>query len=110
MADYYANKGPAPVAVVATGSTAADAAALTGGVLNVVSAADATKGVLLPVAVAGDTLRVYSSAATNALKVWPRTGGEVNNGTADAAFSATARKPVLLECLDGTNWIATLGS
>ncbi|AMV23429.1 hypothetical protein VT84_03400 [Gemmata sp. SH-PL17] len=101
---FLANKGPVPRAVAAAGSTQADAAALIGGALNIVTGADATKGVLLPVAAAGDVVRVYSQAATNILKVYPRTGGAINEGAANASVSAVARKPAIFECLDGTNW------
>ena len=110
MADFYPNKGTAAVAVAAAGSSQSDAAALTGGVLNVVSAADGTKGVILPAASAGDIVRVYSSAATNALKVYAQTGGAINAGSANAALSLTAQKPAVFECRDGTNWLALVGS
>lgn len=106
MPDYYANKGPAPVAVAATGSTTSDAAALTLGCLNVVSAADGTKGVKLPTGVAGDVVRVYSSVATNGLKIYPPTGGDINDGSADAAITIEGKTAAILECVDGTTWAA----
>lgn len=106
MPDYYPNKGPAPVAVAAAGSTQANAAALTLGALNVVSAADGTKGVVLPVGAAGDVVRVYSSVATNGLKIYPPSGGDINDGTADAAITIEGKSYALLECVDGTTWAA----
>jgi hypothetical protein len=110
MPSFYADKGPPSVAVAAAGSTQADAAALTLGTLNVVSAADGTKGVKLPAAAPGDVVRVYSSAATNALKVYAQTGGAINAGAANAAFSQTAQKVAVFECTNGTDWVALLGS
>lgn len=106
MPDYYPNKGPVPVAVAAAGSTQSDAALLSLGVANVVSAADGTKGVILPVGVAGDVVRVYSSVATNGLKIYPPTGGDINDGTANAAITIEGKTFALLECLDGTTWAA----
>ena len=104
MPDFYANKGPAPVAVAAAGSTQANAAALTAGVLNVVSAADGTKGVVLPTPVAGDVVRVYSSVATNGLKVYPHSGGDINDGTADAAMTIEGKTMAVFEAVDTSTW------
>lgn len=110
MPDYYPGKNPASVAVVAAGSTQGTAAALTAGVLNVVSAADATKGVILPVAAAGDVVRVYSSVVTNILKVYPQTGGAIDAAAANAAKSQTAQKMCIYECTDGLNWVSNLSA
>ena len=66
-------------AVAAAGTNLATAAALSNGV-NVVSGADGTKGVALPTAVAGTTITVYSSAATNGLVVYANTSDTINGG------------------------------
>ena len=107
MPDYYPNKGPAGVAVAAAGSATGDAAALTSGVLNYVSAADGTKGVKLPASpAAGDVCRVYNLHASNGLKVYPHTGGDINDGTTDAAVTIEGKSLALFECIDGTTWAA----
>lgn len=99
-------KGEEMATVAAAGSTAADAAALSAQVTTV-TGADATKGVILP---AGDgelgtVLVVYSSAATNALKVYPPDGESINAGAADAAVSLVAQKPALFVRVSSTQWL-----
>lgn len=89
-------------AVAATGSTQGDAAALSEG-LNVVSAADGTKGVKLPTAVAGMMVIVKNTAAA-ALKIYPATGGAVNALSANAAYSITNLTSTLLVASSATQW------
>ena len=89
-------------AVAATGSTQGDAAALSEG-LNVVSAADGTKGVVLPTAVAGMTVIVKNTAAA-ALKIYPATGWAINAGAANAAYSITNLTSTLLVASSATQW------
>lgn len=97
------------VAAAGTGQT--DATAVGGGGLNVVTGSSGTNGVRLPKGKNPHTFWVYSSAATNAMLVYPPTGGTINNGTANAALSVAARKPVQFACLiDGITWMALVGS
>ncbi|HYH63686.1 MAG TPA: hypothetical protein VD866_03215 [Urbifossiella sp.] len=103
MADY---RSTAPVtAVAAAGSAQGDAAALSDG-LNVVSGADGTKGVILPEAVAGRRVSVYTSDATNGLKVYPATGDDVNDGTTNAAVTIEGKTHSIFEAVDDTTWAA----
>lgn len=91
----------------ATGADQATAATLKN-VLNIVSGATGTNGVILPKAkVLGRNMMIYSSAATNALLIYPPVGGTINNGALNTAFSATARVPfqVISVSADGLNWI-----
>lgn len=92
--------------VAAAGTTAANGGALpkTGFVL--VSAADATKGVTLPSAVAGYQLVIKNSAAA-VLKVWPATGDAVNAGAVDAVFSCPASTSFVITAYDATTWYTT---
>ena len=53
--------------------------------VNVVTGADGTKGVILPAAIAGIQVDVYSSVATNGLKIYPASGDDINDGTANAS-------------------------
>ena len=89
-------------AVAATGSAQGDAAALVEG-LNVVSAADGTKGVKLPTAVAGMVVIVKNTAGA-ALKIYPATGGTVNALSANAAYSITNLTSTLLVASSATQW------
>ena len=92
-----------PVATVAAaGSTQGDAAALAEGI-NVVSAADGTKGVILPTAVAGMVLIVKNTAA-GALKIYPATGGAINAVAANGAYSITNLTSSLLVASSTTQW------
>ena len=89
-------------AVAAAGSTQGDAAALAEGI-NVVSAADGTKGVILPTAVAGMVIIVKNTAA-GALKIYPATGGAVNAVAANGAYSITNVTSSMLEAASTTQW------
>jgi hypothetical protein len=55
--------------------------------LNGVTAADATKGVVLPTAVAGMEVVIVNTVAASVLKVYPATGAAINGLSANAAFS-----------------------
>lgn len=89
-------------AVAATGSTQADAAQLKEGYTRV-TGADATKGVLLPPAEAGQVVRIKNATAA-ILKVWPYSGDAINALAANASFSLAASVSVTLVSEDGTTW------
>jgi Uncharacterized conserved protein (DUF2190) len=92
----------AVTSVAATGSALADAAALVDG-NNLVTGADATKGVALPVPTAGRHI-VVKNTANAILKVWPNaTGGVINNLSASAALSMAAYASAEFWS-DGTTW------
>ena len=88
--------------VAATGSVQADAAPVGEG-FTLVTAADATKGVRLPPAVAGAVVRIKNAAAA-VLKVWPATGDAVNAGAVNTAFSVPASAAVELVAYDDTTF------
>ncbi len=71
--------------VAAAGSVIGDAAVLSQG-LNIVTGADGTKGVILPVAVAGLQVVIKGNSA-GVLKVYPQTAAAINGITASAAMS-----------------------
>lgn len=91
--------------VAAAGSAQGDAAALNLG-FNTVSAADGTKGVILPTGVAGDRVEVYNSVATNGLKIYPATSGTINGGSANASITIEGKTLAGFVNVDGTNWAA----
>lgn len=103
MADYRGTS--AVTAVASAGSAQGDAAALSLGA-NVVSGADGTKGVILPTPVAGDVVEVYSSVATNGLKIYPHSGGDINDGTGNAAVTIEGKTFSRFVAVDGTTWAA----
>jgi hypothetical protein len=70
----------------AAGSNQGNATAITKQ-LNAVTAADATKGVILPTAVAGQPVLIVNTVAASVLKVYPASGGTINGLSQDAAFS-----------------------
>lgn len=75
----------------------------------VVTGASSSNGVVIPKAkVLGRQHLIYSSAATNALLIYPPVGGTINTGSTNASFSATARTPYYFTCTsgDGLTWIA----
>lgn len=88
--------------VAAAGSVIGDAAAVYEG-FTCVTGADATKGVLLPVGVPGMVVELKNIAAA-VLKVWPRTGAQINAVAASTSMSIAASVSVRLVCKTPTQW------
>lgn len=88
--------------VAAAGSVQGDAAAVLEG-LTVVTAADATKGIILPTAVAGMRVTIKNGAAA-VLKIYPATGGAINAIAANGAYSLAASCPLTLVATSTTQW------
>lgn len=90
-------------AVTATGSTIADAAVLSQG-LNVVTGADGTKGVILPVAVPGMQV-IVKGVTAGVLKVYPQSSSVINALSASAAISlASGAIPAIFVASTATQW------
>lgn len=97
--------GPA-AALAAAGTVIANAGAITSR-FTVVSAADDTKGVVLPsTARPGDEYLVYQTHATAGLKVYPHVGGTINGGSANAAVVQEGKTLGRYLMVDGTAWIS----
>lgn len=92
--------------VNAAGTVLANAAALAAAV-TLVAGANNTAGVALPSAAAGQEYWVYSSVATNTLKVYPPVNGTINNAAANSAFVASAQTLYGFICTGNGNFIAT---
>lgn len=92
----------ASASVAATGSAQGDAAAILPG-LTKVTAADGTKGVVLPAAVAGLVCYVKNSVA-QILKVYPASGDAINALAGDAAISMAASTSAVFVAFDSTTW------
>ena len=88
--------------VAATGSTQTDAASVSDG-LTLVTAADGTKGIKLPAAVAGRTVILKNGAAA-ILKVWPASGDGINAIAVDSNYVLAANTSSLLVAYDSTTW------
>ena len=93
--------------VAATGSTIADAGAITTTV-TLVTAADGTKGVILPVGTVGDVY-VVANGAASALKVYPQVNSTVNGLAANANVSVAASKGAVFVKYNTTAWGAAYG-
>lgn len=89
--------------VASAGSAQGDAAALTSGV-NIVSGADGAKGVIL--STSSTMTVVYNTHASNGLKVYPPTGGDINDGTQNAAVTIEGKTMAIFINLDGTTFAA----
>ncbi len=90
--------------VAAAGTNAATAGVLTTG-FTLVSAADDTKGVVLPAAAAGLMCIIKSSVSNKILKVYPNTSDAINAIAADTAMSlASGPTPAIFFAYDATTW------
>ena len=88
--------------ISAAGTTQGTATALTKEI-NVVSTVASGAGVVLPTAVAGMVLIVNNTNA-NTLNVYPATGGVVNSGSTNAAYSHPAGASIQYYATSGTQW------
>ena len=94
-------------ALAAAGSAQGDAGAIVSasGAFIHATGADATKGIILPAATAGQIFIIKNSDAANAvLKVYPATGDAINALAANAALSMAAKTSALFVALDTTTW------
>lgn len=90
----------------AAGSTRADATALTAS-FNWVTAADATKGVVLPAPTAGRVLAIKNDDAANAiLKVYAPGSAQINGVAGSTAFSMAAKTACFFVAYDTTDWFS----
>jgi len=94
---------PVGADVAAAGSVQGDATALLEG-FQVVTGADGTKGVKLPVAVAGAVV-IIKGTTSAVLKVWPNTGAAINAVAANSAMSlASGVIPAIFIAKSATQW------
>jgi hypothetical protein len=108
--------GPAAQAAVgypstgltATGTNQATALALPSD-FNVFTTVGASTGAILPISNTGDWITVVNHGAST-LSVYPPTGGKIANGSANAAFSVAATKTAQFQCIDSTNFAASLSA
>lgn len=77
---------------------------------RVSTAAVAGDAVTLPAAVAGLTYVVCNHAAANAIDVFPASGDQLNNVTANNAISLAAGECMQCWAFNATNWGCVIGS
>lgn len=107
---YGVIEGSRQKAAAAAGSGQSDAT-LIGANLTVVSGASGTNGVVLRKGKKNTYAGViYSSAATNALLVYPPSGGTINGGSANASVSVSARKPAIFYGITDIDFIVNLSA
>jgi hypothetical protein len=90
----------------AAGSTRADATALTAS-FSWVTAADATKGVVLPSPTAGRVIAIKNDDTANAiLKVYAPDSAKINGVAGSTAFSMAAKTACFFVAYDTTDWFS----
>jgi hypothetical protein len=89
--------------ITAAGSTQGTATALTKEINVVSTVSSGANGVVLPTAVAGIVLIVNNTSA-NTLNVYPATGGAVNSGSTNAAYSHVSGASIQYYATSGTQW------
>jgi hypothetical protein len=90
----------------AAGSTRADATALTAS-FSWVTAADATKGVVLPAPTAGRVIAIKNDDTANAaLKVYAPGSAQINGVAGSTAFSMAAKTACFFVAYDTTDWFS----
>jgi hypothetical protein len=87
----------------AAGNAQGNATAITA-MVNGVSAADGTKGVILPTAAAGMAIDIVNRVAGSVLKVYPATGAAINALAANAAFSVAGGALGRFGATSSTQW------
>ncbi len=89
-------------AVSAAGTTQGTATVLAKEI-NVVSTVASGAGVALPIAVAGMVLIINNTSA-NTLNVYPATGGAINSGSTNAAYSHTSGASIQYYATSSSQW------
>ena len=89
--------------ITAAGSTQGTATALTKEINVVSTVSSGANGVVLPTAVAGIVLIVNNTSA-NTLNVYPATGGAVNSGSTNAAYSHVSGASIQYYATSSTQW------
>lgn len=92
--------------VAAAGSVQGDATLLDGSDVTTVTTIAAGAGVILPVAVAGQIRFIYNNHASEALDIYPDTGGVIDAGSANDPLVIAANVGVTLHAVTSTLWLS----
>lgn len=98
----YGQRADNRTTVAAAGDAQGNATLLTGGLVTV-TAADGTKGVILPTAFKGLQVVVKNNASST-LKVYPASGAAIDAASANAAFSVPALGVCIFRADSTTQW------
>jgi len=85
-----------PGTQAAAGSTTTDATVLTSDI-NVITAANGTKGVRIPANAKGRRFSIINTVSGQNLKVYPPTGGTLNYGIADANITVGGQTSCIID-------------
>lgn len=96
--------------VTATGTAQVGAAALTGAI-NTVTTAAGQVAVVLPSSHAAGSPVVVRTATATAATVFPPVGGSINGGSVNASFAVAQNKPTLFFAMpNGLDYVAVLSA
>lgn len=98
---------PSATTINGAGASAGNATAVTTAFTYVGTAAANTGVILKPAG--NQPVTVVYNGGINTVKVYPATGEKINNGAANAAFSLTAAKSLILVGTEGA-WIANMSA
>lgn len=101
--------GTSNISQGSAGSAQGDAAAVTAP-HTLLTTVGASEGVILPSDAAEGDWYTISNEGGNNLSVYPPSGGQINNGTADAAVTVNDGTQALFVKLTGGHWTAVLGA
>lgn len=89
-------------AVTAAGTTQATATVLTRAV-NMVTGGSTNNGVILPAPIGGERVFVRNNLGVD-IKVWPHSGGQINNGGTNASATLSASSSLEYVATSTTTW------
>jgi hypothetical protein len=93
--------------LAAAGSTQATAAEITADRIMVTSLTESSAdGVILPPGNLDDEVRIINGTGTANLKVYPRTGGKINNAATNAAIELGPNEAAHFIGINSLNWAA----
>ncbi len=95
-------------AITAAGTTQGTATAITADV-NIVTTATSAQGVQLYNGIIGDSQEVFNNTSTD-IRVYPPTGGNVNQLAANSGFVLAPYTSVLVKKMTSTQWVGYLSA
>ena len=90
----------------AAGTTQATAAELVADKVTVTTVSAALAGVILPAGNRDDKVTIVNGQGTHTLFIYPRTGGKINNATANLPVELPPNKAAHFEGVNSLNWTA----
>jgi hypothetical protein len=92
--------------MAAAGTTQATAAEITADYVLVSTVTSSADGVVLPPGNLGDEVVIVNGDAFDNLKIYPRSGGKINNAVADAALEIAPNRAAHFIGINDKNWAA----